>query len=272
MARVLILSSYVAASRVGGGAQALALARLGIEPVLVPTVILGRHPGHGPPGGAAVEAGVFEAMIGGALAQRLSFDAAITGHFSSAEQIAIAAEILAALKAAQPDIRLVVDPVMGDADVGLYVREPVAEALADALVPLADLVAPNAWELQRLSGRAVLDAESAVAAARSLGRPALVSSVPASGEIGIVCADAEHAWLARHALVAAAPKGTGDLLTVVFVAATIAGRPPPEALQLAASAVADAVAVAADADDLPIEALPTALAPSPRVTLEAVHG
>ena len=84
MARVLILSSYVAASRVGGGAQALALARLGIEPILVPTVLFGRHPGHGPPGGAAIEPEVFEAMLGGVEAQGLfggGLDAAITGHF-----------------------------------------------------------------------------------------------------------------------------------------------------------------------------------------------
>ncbi|HEY3799337.1 MAG TPA: bifunctional hydroxymethylpyrimidine kinase/phosphomethylpyrimidine kinase [Caulobacteraceae bacterium] len=272
MARVLILSSYVASSRVGGGAQALALARLGIEPVLVPTVILGRHPGYGPPGGAAVEAGVFEAMIAGVLAQNLAFDGTITGHFSSAEQVAIAAETLAALKASQPGVRLVVDPVMGDADKGLYVREPVAEALAQELVPLADLVAPNAWELQRLSGRAVLDVASAVAAARALDCAVLVSSVPASEEIGVLHADAGHAWLARHALSAVAPKGTGDLLTVAFTAALIAGNAAPDALQLATSAVAEAVALAAGADELSIDALPTALAASPRVTLEAVHG
>lgn len=100
MARVLILSSHVAASRVGGGAQALALARLGIEPILVPTVLLGRHPGHGPPGGAAVDAETFEAVIGGVEAQGLfaKLDAVITGHFSSPEQVAIAAETLGRVK------------------------------------------------------------------------------------------------------------------------------------------------------------------------------
>src|SRR5215469_2626576 len=118
MARVLILSSYVAASRVGGGAQALALARLGIEPILIPTVLFGRHPGHGAPGGEAVAPEVFEAMLGGVEAQgdfgRL--DAVITGHFSSAEQVAIAAEAATRVKRAAPAARLIVDPIMGDAD------------------------------------------------------------------------------------------------------------------------------------------------------------
>ncbi len=167
MARVLILSSYVASSRVGGGAQALALARLGIEPILVPTVLFGRHPGHGPPGGGAVDAETFEAMIGGIEAQGLfgQLDAVITGHFSTPEQIAIAADALGRVKTAAPGARLIVDPIMGDADKGLYVREAVAEAVASLLVMCADIVAPNAWELARLSGRPVTDAASAVAAA-----------------------------------------------------------------------------------------------------------
>src|SRR5580704_5466513 len=116
MAHVLILSSYVASSRVGGGAQALALARLGIEPILVPTVLFGRHPGHGPPGGGAVNAATFEAMIGGVEAQGLfaRLDAVITGYFSSPEQVAVAADALDRVRTAAPSARLIVDPIMGD--------------------------------------------------------------------------------------------------------------------------------------------------------------
>ena len=61
----LILSSYVAASRVGGMAQALALAALGIEPVVVPTVLFGRHPGRGAPGGGAVAIETFDDLLAG---------------------------------------------------------------------------------------------------------------------------------------------------------------------------------------------------------------
>src|SRR5580658_4290833 len=126
MARVLILSSYVAASRVGGGAQALALARRGIEPILIPTVLFGRHPGHGPPGGGPVDAETFEAMIGAVEAQGLfaKLNAVITGYFSSPEQVAIAADTLERVRAAAPGARLVVDPIMGD-NGRLYVKEAV---------------------------------------------------------------------------------------------------------------------------------------------------
>ncbi|HEY1425862.1 MAG TPA: PfkB family carbohydrate kinase, partial [Caulobacteraceae bacterium] len=158
------------------------------------------------------------------------------------------------------------------ADKGLYVREPVAEALAAELVPDADILAPNAWELARLSGRPVTDAASAVAAARAQGRPTLVSSLADGQAIGVAYVDAAEAWLATHPRRRVAPKGTGDLLTAMFAAALVQGRAPAEALELAVGAVAEAVEATADAGELPIAALPTALSPSPRVTLRRIDG
>jgi pyridoxine kinase len=273
MPRVLILSSYVAASRVGGGAQALALARLGLEPVLIPTVLFGRHPGHGPPGGQAVAPEVFEAMLRAVEAQGLfgRIDAAITGYFSSAEQVAIAAEALTRMRRAWPQARVIVDPVMGDADKGLYVREPVAEAIAAELVPDADFIAPNAWELARLSGRPVSDPASALDAARALGRPTLVSSLEHPDGLGVAYIDAGEAWLAVHARRTTAPKGTGDLLTAFFATALVQGCAPTEALKVAVGSIAEAVAAAVFLDDLPLEAMPTVLESSSRVaTLQRI--
>ena len=260
MASILILSSFVAASRVGGGAQTLALARLGFEPILVPTVLFGRHPGRGAPGGGPVEAEVMAAMLEGIEVQGLfaGLNAVITGHFSSPEQVAVAARTLAAVRAANPDARFVVDPIMGD-NGQLYVKPAVAEAIAAELVPLADLVAPNAWELERLTGSPITDPKSAVAAARSLGRSVLVSSVPAGRRIGVVYADERQAWLAAHPMVAAAPNGTGDLLTLLFAAALAERHQPRAALHLAAAALSRAVVVADGAPELPIEAFPTKL-------------
>jgi pyridoxine kinase len=272
MARVLIFSSYVASSRVGGGAQALAFARLGIEPILVPTVLFGRHPGRGAPGGGAVDAETFESMIAGIEAQGLfgRLDAVITGHFSMPEQVAIAADALGRVKTAAPGARLIVDPIMGDADKGLYVKEAVAEAVASLLVLCADVVAPNAWELARLSGRPVSDAASAVAAARVLEKPVMVSSIRSGDEIGAVLADGDGAWLASHPAAPVAPKGTGDLLTVLYAAALLGGYAGPDALGLAVGGVADAVDEAGALDELPLAAFPTTLGASPFVSLEAI--
>jgi pyridoxine kinase len=272
MPTVLILSSFVAASRVGGGAQALALARLGMEPVLTPTVLFGRHPGWGPPGGGPVAAETMQAMLDAVAYQGLfaRADAVICGYFARPEQVTVAARALDFIRAANPKARLVVDPVMGDAGKGLYVGAAVADAIVEALVPRADLLIPNAWELSRLSDLPVFDAASAVRAARSVGKPVLVSSIEAGEEIGAVYADAEQAHLAVHARESAAPNGTGDLLSVLFTAGLIDRLAPQDALAFAVGAVADAVALAPDQSELPVTAFPRELAASPRVRVETL--
>jgi pyridoxine kinase len=270
MPRILILSSHVAMSRVGGSAQALALARLGLDPILIPTVIFGRHPGLGPPGGAPVGGEVFESMIDAVEAQGLfpQLDAVITGYFATPEQVAEAADALDRISAANPKVLRVVDPIMGDVAEGLYVRDAVADEIALLLVPRADLICPNAWELAKLTGRQVTGAATAVAAAHRLGPPALVSSVPFGGDIAVVYADRGCGWVAGHAPEPVAPKGVGDLLTAFFAAALLQGFATHDALQAAVGSLADLVA-ACGANDPAIEALPTELAASARVRLEA---
>jgi pyridoxine kinase len=263
----LILSSYVAASRVGGMAQALALAALGIEPVVAPTVLLGRHPGRGAPGGGAVSDEMLEDVLAGIEADGVlaRADVLITGYFASAGQVHAAAGIVDAARAART-AKIIVDPIMGDGG-RLYVSEAVAKAIADELVPRADVVTPNAWELERLSGVEIADAPAAVEAARRLGKAALVSSVPCGEAIGVVYADPAGAWLASHPRAPSAPNGTGDLLTALFAAALVEGLPPDQALARAVGGVAGAVA--AGGDELPIVTLGAGLRrPSAAVKLE----
>jgi len=237
MPRVLILSSHVAASPVGGSAQVVALARRGIDAVLVPTVLFGRHPGLGAPGGGPVPIETFEDMLRGVQAAGAleGLDALITGYFASADQVAAAARTIDAVRGANPAARIVVDPIMGDHPKGLYVREEVALMIAADLVPRADLVAPNAWELAWLTGEPIPDPLTAV---HALGRPVLVSSIDRGADIGAVYADGREAWLASHRRIDNAPNGTGDRLTALFTAALILGSSPGEALREAVSAVA----------------------------------
>ncbi len=270
MPRILILSSHVAMSRVGGSAQALALARLGLDPVLIPTVNFGRHPGLGPPGGAPVGGDVFESMIDAVEAQGLfgELEAVITGYFATPEQVAEAADALDRIHAANPAARRIVDPIMGDAGKGLYVREAVAEEIALLLLPRADLICPNAWELTRLTGRQITGSATAVAAASRLNAPALVSSVPSGRDLGVVYAEGGRGWIATHSPEPAAPKGTGDLLTAFFAGALLQGFATHDALQAAVGSLAELVA-ASGAGDPPAAVLPTRLAASARVRLEA---
>lgn len=240
---VLILSSLVSASQVGGGYQAATLATLGFEAILAPTVLFGRHPGLGPPGGGAVADDLFEGIVTGIAATGAfsSLTACITGYFATKGQAAIAARAIDSIRAVNARAQVVVDPIMGDHETGLYISAETAAAITAELVARADLATPNSWELSRLAGVGVDDPESAVRAARRLGLPVLVSSVPVGDAIGVVFADKRAAWLASHPRSLSAPKGTGDLLTARYLAASLAGAPPAEALERAVAAVAEVV-------------------------------
>lgn len=263
MPLALIISSHVAGSRVGGSAQALVLAAFGIDTIEVPTVLFGRHPGWGAPGGGTVPVETFEGMLEGVCDNGL-FDRAdlvMTGYFASAEQVVIAAEAARAC----PNAVVIVDPIMGDTDKGLYVPEDVVDAIEHELAPIAHLISPNAWEAERLTGIRIDGPPAAVAAARKLERPALISSVPCGGEIGVVYADPRGAWLAAHRRLEAAPNGTGDLLTALFAALLLEDIPPDERLRRVVGGVALAVEAAEEwqAPELPIVALGARLKDQP---------
>ena len=278
MASALILSSHVASSRVGGSVQALALAQFKIDPILIPTVLYGRHPGWGAPGGAATPLDVLEGMLDGVEANGLleRVDLVITGYFASAAQVRAAARAIDAVRAApraegarRPIV--VVDPVMGDSGKGLYVPQEVAQAISTELIRRADVVRPNAWELERMTGLSARDPQSAVNSARLLGRPTLVSSVERGQEIGAVYADKTEAWFAAHARLSSVPSGTGDLMTALFAAALSEGQPVSYALARAVSGVAETITAAAAwrSAELPVVAMGAKIkAASPSVRIE----
>jgi pyridoxine kinase len=245
-------------------------------------VLYGRHPGWGPPGGARVPHEMLEGMLAGIEANKLlgQTDLVLTGYFASPDQVKAAAQAIDAVRGAkrrgygaetarQPVV--IVDPTIGDSGKGLYVPAEVAEAVAEQLVPRADILAPNAWELQHLTGAQARTPEEMVSAARRLGKPVLVSSVMQGKEIGVIYADETQAWMAAHPRAASAPKGTGDLLTALFGAALLDGLTGSYALGRAVGGLAETVAAAqaSSAAELPIVGMAQRLkATSPSVRLE----
>jgi len=282
MPLALIISSHVAGSRVGASAQAAALVQFRIDSMIVPTVLYGRHPGWGVPGGAPVPIELIESMLDGIEANGLFSltDMVITGYFATAAQVRAAARAIDAVRAAPregvqpPTVRkptIVVDPTMGDAGKGLYVPAEVAEAIAAELIPRADLVACNAWELGRLTGTDAREPQAAVRAARLLNKPTLVSSVQRGNEIGVVYADRKEAWLAAHAKAVRAPNGAGDLLTALYAASILEGQTLSYGLARAVGGVAETVTAANiwNAPELPIVAMAARIKQtSPTVRIE----
>ena len=222
MATVLLISSQVAASRVGASAGQFVLQRMGHETLVLPTVLLGRHPGWGAPGGGAVGTDHLASMWEAVRAQDLHIDAVLTGYFAEPSQVELAARIVDEVRPAT----VMCDPVIGD-DGGLYVAEAVARAIRDRLVPRAHIVTPNLWEFGWLGG----DLSDAVASARALARSALVTSWPDGPDrIGALHVDADGAREVHHERFAEVPHGGGDTLAALWLAHHLNGAGAEDAL------------------------------------------
>lgn len=254
MARILIMSSFVAASGVGGFAQSIVLSALGHEPVLAPTVLFGRHPGLGAPGGAPVSGDTFQSLLEGLDRQGVlgRLDLVVTGYFADPAQARAAAAVIDIARATSP-ARVLVDPVMGDSGKGLYVRPEVADVVMRELAPRADILTPNIWELGHLAGSPMKDLAAATAAARRLGGRVAVTSAPAGrGRTGVLAVDGA-AHLFSHDCAASAPNGTGDLFCALLACGLLDGLTFCEAVHRATGGVSDAVRAASG--ELPLVAL-----------------
>ena len=178
---------------------------------------------------------MFESLLAGIEADGAfaRAEAIICGYFTDPAQVAIAAQTIDAVRTARPAAMVVVDPIMGDSIGGLYVKPEVARALAIDLVPRADLAAPNAWELGRLTGTVVASPAEALAAARELGQAGAGLLHPRGpGRASASCTTMGRKPGSRPThRPEIDPKGAGDLLTALFAAALLGGATPADALE-----------------------------------------
>jgi len=250
---LLSIQSQVASARVGNSVAAFAIERLGVRAWQLPTTLLGGRPDRGLPGGGPISAemlwAVFEGLAAdGALA---AVDAVLTGYLGGPEQVAVALEIVARVKAANGDAIFVCDPVLGD-EGRLYVSEAIADAVVNGLAPHADWLAPNAFELGVMTGKEITSVETARDAARRFGKPMLCSSIRTTLGLGNLYAAPSGDWFCETARLPRAPKGAGDLLTALFTARRIRGEAAAIALEAATGSTYDVIvrSIAANSDDL----------------------
>ncbi|TCD13857.1 pyridoxal kinase PdxY [Oricola cellulosilytica] len=242
---VAVISSHVARGSVGNRAAVFALESLGFPVWAVTTVSLPWHPGHGPAPRIVPDDREFAAYMQ-ALASSphlLEVGAVLTGYLGSPEQAEAIAGFIAAARRVNPNLLHVCDPVIGDRS-GLYVSEAVAEEIRDRLFTRADLVTPNRFELEWLTGRNLDTNDAIAAAASSLDAPtALVTSAHPllAGGTGNLLIDHGKAVFAEHRFIEDAPNGPGDLTAALFLGRILMGASPEKALQLATASVFEMV-------------------------------
>lgn len=249
---VLAISSNVGRGAVGNRAIVFALEALGAEAWTATTVSLPFHPGHGPADRIVPQAEQFALFLDQLLADRAP-DLVLTGYFADAWQVEIVATRMAALKTANPEFRLLCDPVIGDAG-GLYVAEPVAAAIRDRLLPLADIATPNRYELAWLAGRPAPDTLPETMAMTSVigARVIVITSAPSpmKGMTGnLLVADGE-VFLCEHRLVDGPHHGAGDLTAGLLAAHLALGLSPRVALERTTASVFEMMTISARAVEI----------------------
>lgn len=225
---ILSIQSHVSYGHVGNSAAVFPLQRLGHEVWPVYTVNFSNHTGYGQWGGSPIPASEVTAIISameqrGALAQ---VDVVLSGYQGGTDIADAILDAVARVKAANPSATYTCDPVMGNAKSGCFVNPAIPELLRERVVPKADLVTPNQFELGYLAGMEVQTLEEtlkAVDAVMAMGtRAVLVTSVfrpdAAPGTIEMLAADANGAWLVTTPHLPFKANGSGDVTAALFTA------------------------------------------------------
>lgn len=238
MTKVLSISSEVLSGAVGNTVARPVLTAMGHEVMALPTVILAVHPGHGPTEPVVTAPEDMEKLLAGlqSLDRLEGLAAIITGYFADAQQVVLAAAWVKRLKAANPHLLYVCDPVLGD-NQALYVKEEIARAVRDQLVPLADILVPNRFELEWLTGMPCASKEEIIAAARTFAPATVLCSSATESENTLTSLLVTPGEVIEETTerLPAVPHGTGDLLTALYVGHHMLDKNQPGAFHIAVS-------------------------------------
>jgi pyridoxine kinase len=242
MAKVLSISSQVVYGHVGNSTAGFVLQRMGHNVLSLPTVLLSNRPGYRAMAGERIDPVKLDAMLEAAAKNGwlAGMDAILTGYVPTAEHAALCEAWIAKIKSLTPHAIYLCDPIIGDEPAGIYIGEDAAHAIGEKLVPLADVLTPNLFELEWLAGWSAPDAAAAADAARSLLRPAvLVTSAPAVAQhmLANILVEKNNAAATACPRETVHARGTGDFFAANFLAHRLNGLSNTAALQAATAAM-----------------------------------
>ncbi|MCL1906882.1 MAG: pyridoxal kinase PdxY [Propionibacteriaceae bacterium] len=228
MTTILSIQSSVAYGHVGNSAAAFALMRLGVETFPVLTVHYSNTTSYGSWKGPVLSAtDVMDVVTGIDEREALTSVNGVLSGFQGSQEMGKTILAAAALtKQRNPSALYCCDPVMGDEGRGMYVAEGIPEFLRDHVVPQADIVTPNQYELDFLTGAETHTTEELLVAVDELitqgpstvlVTSALSDSAPADS-ISMVAATSDEAYLATTPRLNQVFTGSGDLTSAMFFA------------------------------------------------------
>ncbi len=247
--KILSIQSAVAYGHVGNSAAVFPLQRIGVEVLPVYTVNFSNHTGYGAWRGPLISPDDVRDVIAG-IEDRGVFpqiDAVLSGYQGGEGIAEVIIDAVARVKAANPAAVYACDPVMGNAKSGCFVAPAIPVLLRERVVPVADIITPNQFELGFLTGTEPDSIESTLAsadAARAMGpRTILVTSVERpdreDGTIEMLVVDDAGAWIVQTPLLPMKANGSGDVTAALFTAHYRETGSAAEALARTTSSVFD---------------------------------
>ena len=244
---ILSIQSWVAYGHVGNASAVFPLQRLGAEVWAVNTVQFSNHTGYGTWKGTVFTGQQIAEVIDGIEARGVlpTANAVLSGYMGDAAIGTAILDAVARVKAANPAAMYCCDPVIGDVGRGVFVRPGIPEFMAGHAIPRADIVTPNQFELDHLTGRTsatLADAKAAVAALQAMGpRTVLVTSLhteatPANS-IDLMAAEEGEYWLLRTPKLPVSVNGAGDAIAALFMYHRLRTGSAAAALEAAGSSI-----------------------------------
>lgn len=247
MSTVLSIQSSVAYGHVGNSAATFPLMRLGCEVWPVITVHFSNNTSYPSKKGPLLRPEDVRDVVDGIddLGVLPRVDAVLTGYQGAP---AMGAEILAVVdlvKQRSPGAIYCCDPVMGDVGRGMYVLPGIPEFIRDHVVRAADIMTPNHYELNFLTGREATTLDQVVDASHALRAQGpdvvLVTSVVTEGadpdSVTMVAVSEEGAWAVTTPLLGSVFTGSGDLTSSMFLASWLATGSPEASVSRTADIV-----------------------------------
>jgi pyridoxine kinase len=226
--KILSIQSAVAYGHVGNSASVFPLQRIGVEVLPVYTVNFSNHTGYGAWRGPLIDPeDVHQVILGIEERGVLPHIDAVLSGYQGGEGIAdVILDAVRRVKSANPAAVYACDPVMGNATSGCFVAPAIPDLLRDRVVPAADIITPNQFELGYLTGTTPDTLEStlrAVDAVRATGpRTVLVTSVARpdapEGTIEMLVVDDAGSWIVATPRLPLKANGSGDVTAALFTA------------------------------------------------------
>lgn len=155
------IQSHVVRGYVGNKSASFPLQVLGFEVDSINSVQFSNHTGYAHWKGQVLTAEELNVLYEGIKLNKVThYDYILTGYSRDTSFLEMVVDIIQELKKINPSLVYVCDPVMGDHG-AMYVPENLLPVYRDKVVPLADILTPNQFEAELLTGRKINTQEEA---------------------------------------------------------------------------------------------------------------